>query len=156
MTLGQLTDAIAANLALRLGDAVAECSSHGGRFDPGEISRTAVNAPAVKVSLFEVQEFTPAGRSEWRAVVAFGVWIIARDVGTKPRDEVAADIASVVLQRIAAADWGDKAHFKNVAPKTARAMNLYSGVVDQQAVALWAVQWQQECLIEREPEPSPT
>lgn len=114
------------------------CESHGGRFDTAELKRYSKQAPAVLVAAVSVPSL--ADDKTQTVQVRWAAFIITRDTPTASRDVAALDYAEALMRTVRRNTWG----LDNVQnPERIAADNLYSGPLDRQGIALWAVSWQQ-------------
>lgn len=145
-TLADLRNHVADALRTAAGADWNSVTPHPGRFDAAEIRRTMTDAPCARVAVDSVGSLATAGPGKWAATVGFRVYVFAAD-GRRPKDELALEFVAATLQRIAASNWGAPAHFRNVLPDSAGALNLFSDETDAAGVALWEISWQQQCLV---------
>lgn len=141
-----LREALVQGLEALLG-ADATVGVIGGRLDAAEMRRMSISAPAVYLAILDAGALEIAGRNQWTVPVSWAAYVVTRDGPTMGRDEAAIALATKLLKGIAAKNWGNSALFKEVLPGSVRALNLYSGVVDSAATALWAVLWRQDCKL---------
>jgi hypothetical protein len=74
------------------------------------------------------------------AEVRWAAFIVTRDTPAATRDVAALDYAEAVMRTVRLNRWGlDNAQ----KPERLAADNLFSGQLDRQGIALWAVSWQQ-------------
>ena len=119
--------------------AVTTCKAHGGRFQPGEVKRIAVRAPAVLVALVSASEAKPVAGGVCTEL-DFGAFVVTRDRPGSQRDAEGIVISQALLALVASNRWG-REDTEN--PTRIRARNLYSSKVDKQGIAIWAVTWRQ-------------
>lgn len=111
---------------------------HGGRFDLKELNRWSRQAPAVLVAAVSVPAIAdgPTRNAEVRWVA----YLVTRDTPEATRDVAALDYAEALLRLVRKNTWGLE---NTQTPERVAAENLYSGQLDSNGMALWAVSWQQ-------------
>jgi len=138
MTLPAIQQAIVSALsAAGLGDHV---QSHPGRMSIDDLKRLVVRGRStVCVGCLGLPriEYTSVGVELETHLAAF---ILAVDGQGLPRDATAMTLAAAVGRLVVSNVWGRE---DLDTPDAIRADNLYSGKLDQRAVALWAVTWRQ-------------
>lgn len=120
-----------------------EVKTHPGRFAAGDLKRYGRKGKTVLVSISKVPSVKSAGRS-LAAEVVVAVYVIVGKVKTsagETRDAVAMDITDQLLETIPFHRFGPA--LLPTEGKNLNASNLFSGEVENQGVALWAVSWKQ-------------
>jgi hypothetical protein len=120
-----------------LGDAV---ESHPGRLSADDLKTfVARGRSTIRVACLSVPrvEKRPGGTD---VEIAWAAYVMAMDAAGISRDAAASVLATAVSLLVAGNLWGRE---DVDSPMQIRADNLYSGVVDKRAVALWAVTWRQ-------------
>lgn len=124
--------------------ALRTCQAHGGRFDVEELRRWAIQAPAVVVACLGSKDVnTYSGQVVGR--LQFVAYVITAGTSAAPRSEAILTLAESVAALAANNAW---AYADAQAPAEIRIDNLYSGTLDKQGVALWAVTWTQRVDLE--------
>ncbi len=123
------------------------CETHGGRFDAAELRRLAPRSPAVLVATLALDDLR-GEHGEYKADVAWAVFVVASDRPGQPRDAAALTVVDALARTIPDNRWG-LAESETV-PTRLRAENLYSGDLDKSGVAIWAVSWRQRMVLGQE------
>jgi phage gp37-like protein len=111
----------------------------GGGFSEAELRRKALQAPGVLVAC----EGASDGRNEGGDIAVTWAWsayVFTRSTSSSSRDAQALVFCEALAGAIAENRWGRSDTHK---PQRIRARNLYSGELDRQGVAIWAVTWDQ-------------
>jgi phage gp37-like protein len=140
MTLNELTEAICTTIKTWLPE-LKTCTPHGGRFDGKEIARVSGRAPAVFVAVLSTGKGIEVGNGQQDVPVTFAAYVAATDQRKLARAQAALNMVEGLVSRIYQQNWGfpDRVY----AAKPAASRNLYSGIIAQKGVALWAVTWPQ-------------
>jgi phage gp37-like protein len=137
MSLALFRDAIVAKIKTDL-PTLRTCQAHGGRFDLGELSRWAMQSPAVIVSVLGGAVEREGGANVINTkVVAF---VITPGSSVSHRDIAVMSIVDSLVAMVCQNSWN---YEDAQAPQNMSAENLYSGDLDKTGVALWAVTWDQ-------------
>jgi len=134
--LGRITTDLAQTVA------VAHHGVHRGIFDAAELARASLRAPALLVHCAGLRagEYAGGDAHEYRADLT--LYLIARDRLGSPRLEQALDeLVQPLLGAIPGREWGGPPWSSAAGYPTAR--SLYSATIDQQGLALWAIEWDQ-------------
>ena len=128
-----------------LGALSGNCQSFGGRFAAAEIKRYALQSPAILVACLGIPEIRDDEHGAIDLITQWGTFVICTDKPQLPRDAGALAIVTALLPifrgRTIAAD-------ENVGyPEKVRGENLFSGAIEGQGIALWAITWQQKITI---------
>jgi hypothetical protein len=123
----------------------------GGAFDSGEMRRHVLSAPVVLLSLLGAGASQRHGRTGWIMSVQLAAYVLTRD--TPPmaqRDDAALSLVTKVLRIVNRSPWSQSRTpaFGVVEQDSVSATNLYSGAIDSAAVALWAVTWSQNFILD--------
>ncbi|RXJ70790.1 hypothetical protein CS022_22475 [Veronia nyctiphanis] len=114
--------------------------AHPGRFNLDELRRIATKLPAVRVAIMAFSKVVPIQTGERQLTVKLAAFVMTSDRRKLPKDESALAIVEALLTLIPGHRWTLSA----VSGATdAKAENLFSGRVDKQGVAMWAITWQQ-------------
>jgi phage gp37-like protein len=140
MSLEDLRDAVVNTIKSGLGPGIG-CEPHGGRFDVAELKRVSKKAPAVFVAFLGFRNLTYANDGKFQANVAWGAFVVAKDKRNLRRDLVAAAVVDRLTLIVPGNTWGTDDCLGR--PDNVRGDNLFSSVVDNLGVAMWAVTWQQ-------------
>lgn len=127
-------DAVVARLKAAL-PPVVDIAVHHGRLDEAEVTRIALAAPAVRVTVLGVDGLDNRGGSN--AGTSVGVFVVTGvgKGGQSPTDAALALVAAV-LAAIDGQRFGDAS-----APASVRAENYSSGEMAANNTCLWAVTW---------------
>jgi hypothetical protein len=116
--------------------------THDGRFDLGELKRWAVQAPCAILTLVTMSPVTQPESLPFEVTVRLGwaLYLVAKNTPSVKRGDTCVGMLDTVLNSIRINEvWKNKARvIKNL-----RAESLYSGVLDQTGVAIWAMLWDQ-------------
>ena len=140
MTLAALRTGVVEAIRDTLPD-LRDVTTHPGRFDLGELKRIAARSPSVRVAILSVQRGEGVGTGQVDARVQMSAFIVTTDTKNSIKDVAVLEIVEPLLTLVHRQTWGvDRAMpATNIA-----ASNLYSGSVDRQGVAIWAVTWSQD------------
>ncbi len=119
-------------------------SPHPGRFNLDELKRIATKLPAVRVALMGTPTVNILETGENEAVLRLAAFVVTGDRRQLPKDEAALAIVESLLVFIPGQRWGVKGAMD---AKGVKADNLFSGKVERQGVAMWAVTWEQSIRI---------
>lgn len=114
--------------------------SHPGRFNLDELKRIATRLPAVRVALMGMPTVNRLETGENEAVIRMAAFVVTGDRRQLPKDESALAIVESLLVFIPGQRWGLKGAMD---ARGVKADNLFSGKVERQGVAMWAVTWEQ-------------
>lgn len=138
--LNDFREAVRSAVASGVGQFV-KVETHGGRFDAEELKRWAKQAPCAVTSTLGVRSMRQEGGQNVVSL-QLGVFVIARDTPGAKRDSLALTLVEAVLAVVTPSQrFADG--YSHV-PEGIRADNLFTGQLDAQGVALWAVTWQQD------------
>lgn len=143
MKLNELQSAI----VLKLKDflpSLRQCESHGGRFDLEELKARAAQSPAAFVALLNIKGVEENGDGTVTLRCLFSIFLVTTDKKGLRRDEAGRNLTEAVSawlpnNRFDVQDVG--------APASINAGNLYNGSARKDAVALWAVAWEQKVTV---------
>ncbi|WP_174889357.1 phage protein Gp37 [Candidatus Williamhamiltonella defendens] len=113
---------------------------HPGRFNLDELKRIATQLPAVRVALMGMPRVHMLETGENEAVLRLAAFVVTGDRRQLPKDEAALAIVESLLVLIPGQRWGVTG---TMDAKDVKADNLFSGQVERQGVAMWAVTWEQ-------------
>jgi hypothetical protein len=142
-------------IAAELGQVVPVRSStvHRGIFDARELARASIQAPAL---LVHVSGLAPApgddGDDAYGYTAALTCYVIQRDHAAGDRLERALDdLIAPLLGYIPGRLWcdADGSTEWTTPAGSVEATSLYSATIDQQAIALWALAWDQSIRLPR-------
>lgn len=136
-------EAIRSGLVDLITIAGVDVKTHPGRFSAGDLKRYGRKGKTILVSISKVPTVKSAGRA-LAAEVVVAVYVIVGRVKTsagETRDGVAMDITDQLLEQVPFHRFGPA--LVPTEPKNLNAANLFSGEVENQGVALWAVSWKQ-------------
>ncbi len=119
-------------------------SQHPGRFNLDELQRIATQLPAVRVALLGMPTVNIIATGENEAQLRLAAFVVTGDRRQLPKDEAALAIVERLLVLIPGQRWGVKG---TLAATGVTADNLFSGKVQRQGVAMWAVSWEQAIRI---------
>lgn len=123
---------------------LATVEKHGGRFTIDELRRCLVAVPGIRVAILG----TPDSIDEANQPVVnvqWGAFIFTRDHPDFDRDEQILAIVSQLLVCLNGNRWGNED--AQGIPMDISSANLFSGKLDDEGCALWAIAWQQKvCL----------
>ena len=148
----ELLEAARREISQKLFPGLKTCEVHDGRFDLGELRRVSTRTPAIFVACLGTLEVESRGTGQVDAVKQLAAYVITRNSVGLPRGQAARNLVDgleIYLLRGREEDarpgrWG----LSGVGPaERIRAQNLYSGPIDKQGIALWAVSWQQKLLL---------
>ncbi|USH01068.1 DUF1834 family protein [Grimontia kaedaensis] len=143
MRLTALRQAIITTIRAKL-PALAAVDSHPGRFNLDELRRIVTRLPAVRVALMAVPDTGEVQTGERDITVRLAAFVMTGDKRRLPKDEAALAIVEALLDMVPTQRWGMTAL---TGAEKVSAENLFSGSVDKQGVALWAVTWSQTLRI---------
>lgn len=140
MTLFSLQQKIAADLRARLSQSVVgDIIGHRGQFESiKEIQKVALRKTALLVCY---REFGNCQKIHGgvQADVDWVIYVVARDVGGKARDEVASAIGNFLVRLLYGNCWG--VAIKR--PEKIRGRNVTTHAIDNAGVCIWAITWTQ-------------
>ena len=138
MTLPEIRTAIVSTIsAAGIGDAV---QPHPGRMTAQDLKSLVIKGRAcVRVGCVGVPMITHTS-SGVDMITAWAAYILTLDQAATQRDETAMLLSAAVASLVCGNVWGRS---DLDTPDSVRADNLYSGQLNQRAVALWAVSWRQ-------------
>jgi hypothetical protein len=122
---------------------VKSVETHGGAFDAGELKRIATISPAVRVAILGVGQ-ARRGSGGTDLAVRCAAFVVTKTTPANPRDVKALALVSTLLHAVQGNAWG-LAYADS--PRDVAADNLFSGDLDKEGVALWAVHWDQEIRV---------
>jgi hypothetical protein len=132
---------------------VRSSAVHRGIFDARELARASVQAPAL---LVHVASLRPApsedGGDAYGYTAALTCYVVQRDHAAGDRLERALDdLIAPLLGYIPGRLWcdADGASEWTAPAGSVEASSLYSATIDQQAIALWALAWDQSIRLPR-------
>lgn len=117
---------------------------HPGRFNLDELKRIATRLPAVRVALMGAPTVNILETGENEAALKLAAFIVTGDRRQLPKEDSALAIVESLLVLIPAQRWGVKGVHD---ARMVKADNLFSGNVERQGVAMWAVTWEQSIRI---------
>jgi len=121
--------------------AVKSCKKHPGQFDMKELAKIAVQAPALRVAVYEFFKVAEVDGGEVDFACGFSLAVITTDKKCLPR-EVSAVNLSEQLSRLLAkgqtfgCDYAFPSH-------SVTARNLYGGELSRKKVQMWEVRFRQ-------------
>ena len=118
--------------------------SYPGRFDVTELKRISTKLPAVRIAFMGSTKIDMMDTGENEATVRLAAFVITGDRRGLPKDSAALNIVEALLTLIPGQSWGVPG---TTIAKNIKADNLYSGQVDRQGVAIWALTWEQTTRI---------
>ncbi|MFD2177749.1 phage protein Gp37 [Veronia pacifica] len=139
MRLLALRHAIITNIKEALPE-LSAVDAHPGRFNLDELRRIATKLPAVRVAIMAVSKAAPVQTGERQLTVKLAAFVMTSDRRKLPKDESALAIVEALLALVPGHHWGMG---KLSGASTPKAENLFSGKVDKQGVAMWAISWEQ-------------
>lgn len=143
MSLLTIRDAIAAAIKPSL-IGIKTCEGHAGRFDLNEIKRIATKAPALYLSISQIENINDDG-NEINATIHWVAFIITRDIPGTERDVSALAYVQALISLLPGNNWAlDETE---TTPKKINAKNLYTANIDKKGIAMWAVSWSQRMMI---------
>lgn len=156
MSLAEVLDSIATQLkvlvpVLRLSEVV------GGEFNPEELRRQSVKLPGAFVTCSKTEPGEVYGNKVKIPARFLVVLAVAFKMDGQPasqgRERLIARLATRVIHKVmtAAKKWDNDEVLS--APERVASKNLYSRTVDSNGVALWAVWWDQQLLLNEDPPP---
>ena len=135
------------------------CQPHDGRFSEREVKRFVLSAPAVLVACLGAVSIQDRGDQSIESVRQWAAFVLTDDCPGLTRGEAARNLVDalelLILRGIVRTDedtgvrslsnrWG----LTGVGPaERVQSQNLYSGMIDEEGVALWAVTWRQTVRI---------
>ena len=144
----------------------ADCEPHGGRFAPEELGRFDVRLPSVRAAILAIASARDDGDAALLDFRLAAVVIADRDSLEEAGGAQARRLADRVAFELAREQRGDDGRFlwpraafsaaeldlageshrwEDIGdPREIRAANLYSGEIDGDGIAIWAVTWLQE------------
>lgn len=122
--------------------AVKDIDGHGGRFGLDELKRWAVKAPAIRVAVLGLRDFSEQPQGKFRGTARIGLFLLTKDTPGSERSAAALAIVDALIQKIPGNTWGMDQTVNT--PKAMRGENLYGAELDKSAIALWALAWEQE------------
>lgn len=132
-------DAITVDLKAKF-PALKACEVRDGPFDLDELSRVAVQVPAMYVSCLGVPAMTNPGTEQADASMHLTVYVVTKSTPQLSKGAAARNLVDALLAYLPVADWG-LTGLGNAGAITAE--NLYTLEVDKAGVALWSVSWRQ-------------
>ena len=139
MKFSELRQAVIDTITTNLPDLKA-VEAHPGRFNLQELKRIATKLPAVRVALMGMPATVHLDTGEKEVKVRLAAFIITGDKRQLQKDEAALAIVESLLVLVLGQRWGITG---TTAAKNVKADNLFSGNVERQGVAMWAVTWEQ-------------
>lgn len=126
---------------------LAQCEKAGGRISLETIEELGAATPAVLVSVLRLRDLTLLGRLGAQYHLDCAAYCVAGALAEESEDERAARMVELLIGSergilVSGRNWG-RADCRAIAPETLDAVNLWTGTVDQQGLALWAVSWSQ-------------
>lgn len=117
------------------------CDVHGGRFDLAELAALSANTPSAFVSFLNIKRVDENGDGTVALTCLFSIYFVttnkkALDRATAGRNLAEAACAWLPNNRFGLQGIG--------APESITAANLFDGKARNNAVALWAVAWEQK------------
>lgn len=139
------------------------CEIYGGRFDPGELERVSLKAPAVRAGCLAIASVEDRGDGAVECDFQLAAVAISRKTSEgEPSGGMAARLAARVAFELAQAqDWPGAVFSaaeldpgatqcprgRHVGdPREIRAANMYRTGIDTAGFSLWAVTWRQQFL----------
>lgn len=114
--------------------------AHPGRFNLEELKRIATKLPAIRVALMSSPQLKQVETGEKEAVVRMAAFVITGDRRGLPKDDAALALVEALLVLVPGQRWSMKGVLDAA---NVKADNLFSGKVDRQGVAMWAITWEQ-------------
>lgn len=142
--LSSALDQVTAGIKSGLVGLVDDVESHPGRFTDDELGRLVRKNQCVRVAIEQTPGISVAGNGRKEFVVLFAAFIITADKKGSDRHQAALDITEKVAEILPFNRWSNEPEFMAVEPSTIAAENLYSGTIEKQGIALWAVSWTQK------------
>jgi hypothetical protein len=118
------------------------CEVHGGRFDLAELKRVATQTPAVFVSLLGTTELSASGTSEKDIELNIAIYIVTSDKVQLSRSVSIINLAQAIMMLVDMNQW--QVTGKRGTPKDISSQNLYSGDIDRNGIAMWAISFKQK------------
>lgn len=112
--------------------------THHGEFGEKELKAYLVKAPAVILAPIGIPSATVAGPNVM-STINYAAFVLTRSKPELPRGDAAMAITEAILGFLPYATFGQSAR----RPSDVEAANLYSGQIDSQGMALWAIRWRQ-------------
>lgn len=127
---------------------VAAARVHRGVFDAETLARESVQAPALLLTCLALRPGEYAGGDLHEYTAELTLYCIARDrLGNSRLEGVLDDIITPLLGLIPGQLWGGSPFASGASAASAR--TLYAATIDQQGLALWAVEWEQSVRLPR-------
>lgn len=117
------------------------CEVHGGRFDLAELKRVATQTPAVFVSLLGTPLVANAGTTEQDIELNIAIYVVTSDKVQLPRSVSIINLTQAIMMLIDMNQW--QLTGKRGCPKDMSSQNLYSGDIDKNGIAMWAISFNQ-------------
>lgn len=131
-----------------VGTNVIEARVHPGITDARGLARASVRVPALLLSCLALAEGDYTGGDAYEYQAALSLYVIHRDqVGSPRLTGILDDLIVPLLGGIPGRDWGGTPWSGGAGIATAR--TLYSTEIDDQGIALWAVEWDQPIRLPR-------
>lgn len=121
-------------------------SSHPGRFNLDELKRIVTQLPAVRLALMGIPRVDNLQTGENEAELRLAAFVITGDRRQSTKDSSVLAIVESLLTFIPGQHWGIKGVMD---ARNVKADNLFSGSVERQGVALWAITWDQSIRISK-------
>ena len=145
--LNALLEAIATGVRESLPD-LKTCTVHDGRFQAAELGRWSLRSPAVLIAWLGTPKTETPGVLWTDCDQQLAAFVVTRDRPGEPRGKAARAIAASLLLLIPRARWGFSSAADIGSAEQLQARNMFSGAVDKEGIALWAVTWRQALRLE--------
>jgi len=148
MSLATMQLAIADSLAGVEG--VKACAVHAGRFELAQLRRYTAKSPCVLMACLG-GDLDRVGGGGVTLSAQWAAFIIAQDAAGAARKDTALAVVELVALAVVDNAWAD---YSASGPRNLKVQNLYTDSADARGVALWAVTWDQACLLDAGDAPS--
>ena len=115
-------------------------SAYQGRFDLDELKRLSIRLPALQIAILSIDNVETVETDERDMRLQLAAFVLTRDHKRLEREAAALAIVERLALLIPYQRWN---YSKALIPTNLQVDNLFSGPIDKQGVALWAVSWQQ-------------
>jgi hypothetical protein len=124
--------------------AVRSIELHSGDVNAAEVQRLAPSSPTLLISIGSIGESESVGDGTELLPLTVVVYVMTKDQPRLSRFEAALNLVESLHERVNDNnfDFDGARTAKNIAAK-----NLFSGDIERQKVALWAVRWTQNVLV---------
>ncbi|MGR6871238.1 hypothetical protein ACU6U9_02770 [Pseudomonas sp. HK3] len=116
------------------------CDVHDGRFDVSELKRISTKAPAVFVALLKVPSTKTNSEDQLEADLSLVAYIVTKEAHKLDKGEAARNLSEAIMILVKNERWST---IEIERASDIRGDNLYSGAIDKQNIALWAITWKQ-------------